>query len=283
MTQGSEAMLHTAERPAAPQGRPIVIALHCSGSSGRQWRALQSARDLGVIAPDLIGSGARPAWGGLRPFSLAEEIAPVLGVVAAGAPVHLVGHSYGGAAALRLALQQPAAIASLTLYEPSAFHVLEAGGPAAQAAHREISQVASACVDGLLSGDYAAAAERFVAYWGGGEAWSRMKPEARRAMAASLPTLVLHFRALLGEPTPLSAFARLPCPVLILRGDRSPAPSRCVADLLAQTIPGATRRILPGWDHMAPLSKADELADVIVEFQRTVECAASAEPGEQAA
>ena len=108
----------------------------------------------------------------------------MLGVVAAGAPVHLVGHSYGGAAALRLALQQPAAIASLTLYEPSAFHVLEAGGPAAQAAHREIRRSPPPASDGLLSGDYAAAAERFVAYWGGGEAWSRMKPEARRAMAA---------------------------------------------------------------------------------------------------
>ena len=64
-------------------------------------------RDLGVIAPDLDRVRREAGLGGLRPFDLAEEIAPMLDVVrAAGAPVHLVGHSYGGAAALHIARRE---------------------------------------------------------------------------------------------------------------------------------------------------------------------------------
>lgn len=185
-------------------------------------------------------------------------------------PVHLVGHSYGGALALHLALGEPSRVASLTLYEPSCFHLLRDGDAASQQAHREIAGVAAACITGLMSGDYAAAAERFVRYWSGPDAWSSLRPDARQTMTAALPTFVLHFRALLAEPTRVDDLSRLRCPTLILSGDRSPAPARRVAALLGTSIPRAERRVLSGYDHMAPLSRAGEVADHIVAFQRAV-------------
>src|SRR6266536_1481912 len=47
------------------------------------------------------------------------------------APVHLIGHSYGGGVALRVAVERSNRIASLTLYEPTAFQ----GSPGAYLAH----------------------------------------------------------------------------------------------------------------------------------------------------
>jgi pimeloyl-ACP methyl ester carboxylesterase len=98
--------------PGPQDAKTLVIALHCSGSSGRQWRRL--AETLGgqyaVVAPDLFGSGSNGHWSGERSFKLADEAAPVIDIIdACQAPVHLVGHSYGGAVALRVALARPSA------------------------------------------------------------------------------------------------------------------------------------------------------------------------------
>src|SRR5262249_17207073 len=120
--------------------KPVVIAVHCSASTGRQWRPLGEA--LGesylVTAPDLFGCGTKGPWPGERPFQLADEAAPMIELIdAVKAPVHLVGHSYGATVALEVALARPSRVASLALYEPVAFHLLRSMGSDEQAALQE--------------------------------------------------------------------------------------------------------------------------------------------------
>ena len=63
--------------------KATVIALHCSGAGGYEWRRL--AHHLGerahVIAPDLIGCGAQPHWHGEHEFTGADEAAPVVALI----------------------------------------------------------------------------------------------------------------------------------------------------------------------------------------------------------
>src|SRR6185436_1390772 len=118
-------------RAARAERTPAVIALHCSGGSGRAWRNISPALGgcFNVLAPDLIGNGTSPHWRGPGRFRLADEAASVVKAIdASPGSVHLVGHSFGGAVALRAAVQRPHRIASLSLYEPVAFHVLAACG-----------------------------------------------------------------------------------------------------------------------------------------------------------
>src|SRR5262245_26994657 len=145
--------------PPRPKRRERVIALHCSGASPAQWYDLAGA--LGgryqLLAPEHYGM-SRP-WSGEHPFTLADEAARTLELIDDNDDkVHLVGHSYGGGVALTVALARPQHIASMALYEPSAFHLLGGLGLAGRDAEAEIAAIARRVGDGLVTGDYAAAA-----------------------------------------------------------------------------------------------------------------------------
>lgn len=91
-------------------GDAVVILLHCSASSGAQWRSLSErlGGDHRTVAIDLYGYGKCDDWSGNGPLSLADEAAAVVAVMSHyEGRVHLVGHSSGGAVALRVATQQP--------------------------------------------------------------------------------------------------------------------------------------------------------------------------------
>jgi pimeloyl-ACP methyl ester carboxylesterase len=250
----------------AMHAKPRVIALHCSGSSGRQWRQL--AEGLGdrfsLVAPDLYGCGMRGDWSGERAFTLADEAALTVACIdAEGAPVHLVGHSQGGAVALRAACLRPTRIASLTLYEPTVFHVLKSMGAHGLAALGEIRTLAADIDRGVVSGAYRAAAQRFVDYWSGEGAWAALRPQARADMAAYAPKSSLDFHASISERTPLAAFRRLRIPTLLMCGEHAPAPTAQIVRKLATVMRSVVDREIPGAGHMGPFTHAAAVNEAI--------------------
>jgi pimeloyl-ACP methyl ester carboxylesterase len=253
-------------RTCAPDSKPVVIALHCSGASGRQWNKL--AQSLGncftLIASDLIGSGAKPHWGGGHSFRLADEAVPIIEVVdALDGAVHLVGHSYGGGVALRIARERPSRVASLSLYEPSAFHVLRSMGPDGYTALNEIRGVAGDVTRGVIAGHYRAAARCFVDYWNSEGTWAAMKPEAQADLVRYVPKAILEFGALIEEPTPLVAYRRFAFPILLMRGEHAPAPTALVAQKLFAIIRTAVSEEISGAGHMGPFSHGDLVSEMI--------------------
>lgn len=258
-----------AARAATP-----VIALHCSGADGGQWRKLAAAvgDDRAVYAPSLIGSGDTAPWRGQREFTLADEARLVIDVLdGLSGPAHLVGHSYGGAVALKVASLRRDRIASLSLYEPSAFHLLHQTGAGDVLA--EIEGIAGAVVFGLVTGAYQEAAATFVDYWNGPGAWAALRPGPRDALVRWLPKGPLEFRAALGDHTPLASFRQITCPVQLLRGEHARAPSRRIIEDLARELPNAVLDVLPGAGHMAPLTHARQVNDRVVAHIHAAEAA----------
>jgi len=104
------------------EGRPIIL-IHGFGGDLNNWMFTQPglAEKHRVIALDLLGHGGSSKDVGAG--DLAALSASVVGLLAAlDIPkAHLVGHSLGGAVALRTALDNPAHVVSLSLISPAGF------------------------------------------------------------------------------------------------------------------------------------------------------------------
>ena len=239
--------------------KPTVIALHCSGATKSEWRQLQ--RDLGdrftLIAPDLIGSGGTAHWTGSQPFKLSDEAAHVVSIIdAAQRPVHLVGHSYGGCVALRAAVERPTQVASMTLYEPVAFHVLKMMGPDGKSALEAMAAIADRIARLVSGGDHQAAAKYFFEYWSGEGSWPALRREAQDELVRYIPKVCLEFSAAIGERVPHYAYRGFHFPVLLLQGEHAPEPTQLVARQLAKAMRFASPQTVYGAGHMAPISHA---------------------------
>lgn len=251
--------------PGSESAGGRAIAIHCSGGSAAQWRGLAARLGAGwtLETPELFGCGRRGPWSGDGAFCLKREAAAVIELIDAGrGPVHLLGHSYGGMVALQAAVRRPGKMASLSLYEPTAFHLLAGFGARGRQADAEIRRLAAEVERRVLAGDYHSAARAFVSYWNGPEAWSAIRPETRAALAAWIIKAPLDFRAIFTCRVGPEALSRLAVPTLLVSGDRSPASTRVAAERLAGLLPRARRVTLEGAGHMGPISHAPRVEEI---------------------
>lgn len=251
-----------------------VIALHCSGAGASEWYSLAEALgdDYELLAPEHYGSASNGAWTGEHAFTLADDAARAIALIdASQSKVHLVGHSYGGGVALHVALARPSQIASMVLYEPSAFHLLRQLGEPGAEAFSEIAGVARQVADGVLTGDYRRALAGFVDYWSGIGTWERMRPAAQRALIGWAPKGPLDFHALIEDPTPASVYRALRCSALIMRGEHALKPSRIIAERLAELLPDGRLLVIDGAGHMGPFTHASKIAALIVRHIATID------------
>lgn len=247
--------------------RNPVVLLHSSMSHKGQWRQL--AHELAtmhrVVAIDLYGYGDAPAPAARIGFSLdneARRIEAILrGIFGELPQFHLVGHSYGGGVALKLARNLPHHVGSLALYEPTAFHVLPEGDEALI----EITEVAADMAIDLRRGESYRAAEIFIDYWCGLGAFDAMPAHMRTLFASKVGKALRDFGALINEPATIDDYASITASVCLIAGRQSPQPSRRVAALLARTFArGESHWIAAG--HMAPVTAPEIVNPIIARF-----------------
>jgi pimeloyl-ACP methyl ester carboxylesterase len=252
------------ESPFDP--RPPVVLLHSSMSSRSQWAALMAAHgaDYRFIALDLLGYGKapHPEAASHAAFSLGQEVDAVRAALSSelgdSESFHLVGHSYGGATALRLARTMPERIRSLVVFEPVAFHLLDAADPA----RMQVCDVVAAINAAASEED---AARQFIDYWNGAGAFDTLPPVLRERFTAQVAKVKLDFVALLGEPATVRDMQTIDVPALVLYGSTSPASTRAVAALLTPALPRASALQTPG-GHMAPITHANDVNQAIAAF-----------------
>ena len=254
---------------AAAGSGETVLLLHSSAGSSAQWRPLTEILQARwrVLAPDLHGYGQTGQRPGPASPGLADAAALADAVLAQSAErIHLVGHSYGGAAALRFAVDRPQRLLSLTLIEPVAFHLL-CGAPGAgdDELFHEVAVLAAGVTQAAAAGDGRGGMARFIDYWNGAGAWMRMRADGQSALARQAARVALDFHAAMTDPTRLEALRGIAVPTLILRGSASPRPTRRIAALVAQGLPNARLQTIEGAGHMLPLTHHEPVNAAIAE------------------
>ncbi len=260
-------MAQTSQSASADRQR--VIAVHGSASTGAQWSRLADELCDGfeVSAPDLPGYGKlrNVAFSG-RPTLYGDAIKIASAAYQTCTPVHLVAHSYGAAVALAYALENPNDIASLTLIEPTLFHLLCAGGSKDLAYYSEISAVANAIRVDCLNGTPKRAMAHFVDYWNGAGTWQSIAPALQASLAAQTRQVARNFAAAFSETWPASICQRIQCPTLIVTAEKSRGPVKRVAEIVAGAVPQARLECIADAGHMATVTHPDVVNPLIAKF-----------------
>jgi pimeloyl-ACP methyl ester carboxylesterase len=240
---------------AMGEGEPVVLVHGTTGNAeGWAFVAPELAADFRVITYDRRGRGQS---GDSPDYSFEGEADDLLAVLAwAGAPVHLVGHSFGARVAM-LAAQMSADIATLVLYEPPL--AVEAVPAGTYEAIEEATRV----------GDWAEVLARFLplAELTDDEiAWLRADPPSWDAAMDGARTVARETRAVRACPVDLEALRRVGVPSLVLRGGETTSPIFLDGlDDVAAAL-GATVERIGGQRHIATVGAPDALAAAIRQF-----------------
>jgi pimeloyl-ACP methyl ester carboxylesterase len=241
-----------------------VLFIHGSLSSRRMWAAYETAlAPRGSIAVDLPGYGEAATPAEAVAYRLTDVVRTIRPMLSLRTPMHVVAHSFGGAVALRLAIESPSLVRSLTLIEPTCFFLLRQMGPGATGALLGIERLAQAFTPSHAHTHPPFAMARFVDYWNGQGTWAALPRERQQALALKSDQVRRDFAAILGERLPFAALRRLAPPTLIVTGTTSPAAALCVAAGLTRAASRACSVAVPGAGHMLPMTHGPELIRIL--------------------
>ena len=258
----AELTVHAACSPGfpGPAGSPRVILLHGSGLSHVAFLRVGgrlSRRGIAWLAPDFAGSGdTAPASPDVD-----REIARRALLAAGDDGAWIFGHSYGGARALGLALERPAGLAGLVLFEPAVVHVLRDTGDDAW------PSVAALVGTGLadraaFEADPEAWVRTFVDFWSAPGDYDRLPPAERARFLATAPTVFAEVQALMQSAVTVADYASLDLPASVWDGARSPAAAHAICRRVRLALRSQGDLTLPG-GHMTPFTHPDALCDAL--------------------
>lgn len=247
------------------QGTPLIL-LHAGGSSSAQWSRTGDAlaNTYKLIAPDLLSFGATEPWsesGGLTHELQAHLVADIIRAESSG-PLDVVGHSYGGATAMRLALQRPDLVRSLMLIEPMVSWLLK---DADDPLYEEGIAIAKSFIASVQAGKPETGWEYFIDGRNGAGTWARMSDKSKARFLAQSERVREGFISNLNHRMSLADCGSIRIPVSILRGATTTATDRRISELVHAAIPQAHYEVIPEAGHMSPFTHPLEIARLVRE------------------
>ncbi|MEH6644606.1 alpha/beta fold hydrolase [Sulfitobacter sp.] len=239
-----------------------ALAIHCTLSHSGAWRGVAAALkdDLSLLAYDLPSHGKSGVWD--RTGNV-HDIATAMGRALIEEPMDLIGHSFGATVALRLAVENPELVRSLTLIEPVFFAVAAADEPGFIQEYKRGNAEMDAA---FASGDEREAARVFNRGWGGGTPWDELPERLREHLTRLVHFVPASSEFLFKDSAGMLAPGRLAqatMPTLLLEGDQSPALSAKVNIALQKRLPDAERVVIKGVGHMLPVTHPETVVEPI--------------------
>ncbi|MEL6839061.1 MAG: alpha/beta hydrolase [Pseudomonadota bacterium] len=249
---------HAVHSVAVGSGAPAVM-IHCA--LAKHDRLLPLAKAIGgqVTLFDMPGHGRSGDWDGKADYqTLVVEAAASF----CDGPAHLIGHSFGATAALRLAVERPDLVNRLTLIEPVYFAAAKGTD-----AHADHAKVFRPFVGAMLQGDEERAAQIFNRLWGA-QSWDDIPDRLRKYLVARIHLIVAGAAPIeedAGGITSPERLGQLDVPVTLIRGAETQPVIAAIHERLAERLPHATDHVVPGAGHMLPITHVAVVARIIRE------------------
>jgi pimeloyl-ACP methyl ester carboxylesterase len=215
-----------------------------------------------AVAVDLYGYGKSPDWPRGNDVRLGDEINLIAPILSKAGRFHLVGHSYGAHISIKIAIDNPDRVASLTLYEPTAFYLLEPG----TAARLEIEAIRDETKRFLDRDEDERAAEHFVEYWVGPGAWRATPEQVRPGIIKGMRKVRFEWNGSFAPDYSPQQIRALSMPMLLLTGSRTTSAARGVIAALRTMLPAAGFAEIAEVGHMGPVTNPGVVNPAILAF-----------------
>lgn len=252
------------------QAFDVVLLFHSSLSTAGQWKALTKSllANTGThyvcVAVDATSYGQAPQRDQLDSFQLFDEVQRAASALQhAGlslenvASIHLVGHSFGAAIALRFAAEYPQTIKTLSVFEPVAFHLLDKS----DSGYQEVEGVET----DVFKTEGKIAAIRFYEYWNGAGNFSKLPTKVQERFARLMPIVTSDFYSLMHCDKTLNDYQHFTFPKLLMFGEQTRHSAKQVVKALQKTWPDLTTVSVSG-GHMSPVVTPEDVNPHILAF-----------------
>jgi pimeloyl-ACP methyl ester carboxylesterase len=249
---------------------PTIVLVPGSCSTGAAWQPVMAAwhNQFRCVTTSLLGYGGTAERRTAADPSISHEAEVLESVIGrAGGPVHLVGHSFGGLAALAVALRNLVPLASLTILEAPAMEALRSDKDDHHyRAFRAMTRTYFAAFEG---GD-AEAIATMIDFYGGAGTFESWPPRVRAFAVKTTPVNILDWASAFGFALSAASLARVDIPSLVVWGGAShPAVQRANARL-GWSLNAATATI-DGAAHFMIATHAVEVASRIAQHVHRAE------------
>jgi lipase len=244
------------------RGKPVVF-LHSGVGSAGEWKLVFSHWPHGyrLFAIEVYRDGTGPGAPGRRSLDdYADQVYAVAEHV--GVSVYLVGFSWGGATALRVAAAAPELVDSLAVIEPEAYALLAEQD---HHAYIQICALRDRWRARVRAGRWHEAYEEFIDFYNGEGSFARWRPQRREAFLAvqrsrgDLWDVLFDDRLLT-----VDALARLTAPVHVVEGSQTSAVDHAICCVIRRHTPHVQHTLIEGAGHMIPLTHPAPLTRALV-------------------
>ena len=238
---------------------PLAL-IHCALGRASGWRPFLNTLDSSVspLLIELPGHGLAEDYDESRDF--ADQAVELALDEMPSSAVPLIGHSFGAAIALRIAVERPYRVSSLVLVEP-VFFAAAKGRTSYDKVMRDLAPFESK----MSSGSAATAARTFHQLWGTG-AWDDLSAEDRAYIMTRIGlvpkgnTLIIEDRPGILRPGGLED---LDMPVTFVDGGKSHPVMADIISQIGDRIPDAEWVTVPDAGHMLPITHPERLAEAV--------------------
>lgn len=247
-------------------GEPIVLVHGSWGDSGG-WNYLLphlSANNL-VLKYDRRGHSKSESPGGNGKIS--EDVDDLAALIELHdmSPVHIVGNSFGGNIALKLAGKRPEMISTIIIHDAPVVSLLKSNSNSEIL--RELEQKVAVVLDLIDNGEHKEGAELFMEniVFGPGS-WEELPEESREKFVNNAVTFLDEQRDPQWMEIDKEALSEFTKPALLTYGENSEEFFRKITEKLHDLLPNSRKEPLKGMGHVPQLSHPQEYYEIITSF-----------------